>query len=171
VALAPPPERLEIGRILKPHGLRGELRVQLYWDDSDAFDQVEEVLLLGQTPELRRVVSVRSGAKGVLLTLDGVTDRDGAELLRDVVIAVERAKLQPPAADEYYLVDLIGAVVLAPDGVVGRVVEIAQHPSCDAIVIETDAGERLEQALLDPWIESIDDRAKEVRLFSRDGLM
>jgi ribosomal 30S subunit maturation factor RimM len=69
------------------------------------------------------------------------------------------------------LADLVGATVTAPDGIVGTVVEVALHPSVDALVIETPDGGRLEQPLLDHWLSAVDPSGKSIVLTSRDGLM
>jgi ribosomal 30S subunit maturation factor RimM len=75
------------------------------------------------------------------------------------------------AAGEYYLSDLVGAEVVAPDGVVGKVVELGLHPSVDTLIIETADGTRVEQPMVETWVKSVDTTGGRVELSSRDGLI
>lgn len=164
---------VEIGRVTRPHGVRGEVRVQLHWAGSDTLVNVDEVTLVprrGQ-PAVFRVLSARHADKAVLLRLEGVNDRDQAEALRDSGVSVPREMLPPAEDGEYYLCDLIGARVVAPSGPVGEVVDIRVHPSVDTLVIEAPDGKLLEQPIVDPWIQSVDAVGKLVELSSTDGLI
>ncbi|HYJ10420.1 MAG TPA: hypothetical protein VEX18_15455, partial [Polyangiaceae bacterium] len=77
-----------------------------------------------------------------------------------------------PADDsEYYLVDLIGAKVVGPEGELGTVIEIATHPSVDALVIRTLDGRTLEQPLIDDWVKRVSVAEKLVELSTLDGLL
>jgi 16S rRNA processing protein RimM len=163
---------LEIGRVTKPHGIRGEVKVHLHWSGSTSLLGVERVLL--RWPDRERWVRVehaRAADKHVLLVLEGVGDREAAEALRGAAVLVDRAGLPELHEDEYYLADLIGACVVAPSGEVGEVVEVRTHPSVDSLVIRTPAGDVVEQPLVQPWIERVDPAAKRVELSTTDGLI
>jgi 16S rRNA processing protein RimM len=116
------------------------------------------------------VEGVRPATKGVLVKLRGVDDRDAADGLRDARISAERDQLQPLAEDEFYLTDVVGAVVTAPDGSVGIVHSVEVHPSVDCLLIRTETGEFLQQPLVEAFIESIDVEGGCVVLRNREGL-
>jgi 16S rRNA processing protein RimM len=163
---------LEVGRVLKPHGLKGELRVQLHWVGSEALSQVSEVLLRKEAREIRaKIAAVRDGGKGILLSLNEVRDRNAAEAICGASVWVDRAQLPKLEPGEYYLVDLIGAQVVAPDGAVGTVVDLSFYPSMDCLIVETPGGSRVEQPLLPHWIARVDAPAGKIELSSRDGLI
>ncbi|HTM44984.1 MAG TPA: ribosome maturation factor RimM [Polyangiaceae bacterium] len=163
---------LEVGRILKPHGLKGEVRVQLHWVGSEALNHVSEVLLRKEGREIQaRIASVRDGGKGVLLSLNEVADRTAAEAICGASVWVDRAQLPKLKPGEYYLADLIGAQVVAPDGALGKVVDLSFYPSMDCLIIETLTGARVEQPLLPHWIGRVDVTAGRIDLSSRDGLI
>jgi 16S rRNA processing protein RimM len=164
---------VEIGRVTRPHGVRGEVRVQLHWAGSDTLENVDEITLVPRRgpPAVYRVLSARHADKAVLLRLEGVGDRDRAEALRGAGVSVPRELLPPVEDGEYYLCDLIGAAVVAPSGPVGEVVEIRVHPSVDTLVIKAPDGTLLEQAIVEPWILSVDTARKVVELSSTDGLI
>jgi len=164
---------VELGRVTRPHGIRGEVRVQLHWADSDTLEQVGEVTLMRGKESLgvRRIQGARRADKAVLLRLEGVQDRDAAEALRGLLVCVPRDQLPPPEEGEYYLCDLIGATVRAPARVVGEVTEVRVHPSVDTLVIRGPDGTLFEQVIAEPWIVHVDPVEKVIELSSEEGLI
>ena len=107
----------------------------------------------------------------MLLSLEVIDHRDPAEERRGRTVRVNRDVLPRLAEGEYYLCDLVGAAVSAPDGPVGTVVEVQMYPSVDAVVIESADGLWFEQPLLDEWVTKVDVASRRVELASRDGLI
>jgi len=163
---------LEVGRVSKAHGITGELRIVPHWESSDALEQVDEIWLTingKRTPyALERA---RAVPKGYLVKLRGVDDRNAAEALQGATVSVARSALSPLEPGEYYLVDLIGAKVLGPEGEIGQVTGITSHPTVDVIVVRLADGTSVEQPLSEPWLSSVDVSAGQVILSSLDGLM
>lgn len=163
---------IELGRVARPHGVRGEVRVRLHWEGSSTLLEVGEVVLRrGSAEQVRRLERARRAGKAVLVKLEGVDGREEAGLLRGVAVCVPREVLPALEEGEYYLSDLVGARVVAPAGEVGEVVEVRVHPSVDTIVIRSPEGRLLEQALAEPWIQSIDPAAGLVELTTTEGLI
>lgn len=168
---------LAIGRVARAHGLKGELRVEPFFEGSDALEHAPE-LFLSRAPESAEgaaryaVEWARPVPRAYLVKVEGVVERDGAEALRGATVWVERAALpELESEDEYYLVDLLGAKVTGPDGEIGTVVEIATHPSVDALVIETPDGRTLEQPLVPGFVARVSVAEKLVELSTLDGLL
>ncbi len=173
---SPPGGLLAIGRVARAHGLKGELRVETFFDGSDSLDQVEELWLSPQADGVdgaapHTVEWARPVPKAYLVKLVGVAERDGAEALKGRTVWVERAALPETDDSEYYLVDLIGAKVVGPEGEIGTVVEIVTNPSVDSVVIQTAEGKRLEQPLVDDWIARVSVADKLIELATLDGLI
>jgi 16S rRNA processing protein RimM len=166
-------DTIHMGRIARAHGVTGELEIRPDWAESDGLLRAKEVVLESDSGalEVRAVRSSRRTPKGILMSLDGVTDRDAAEARRGYAVRVARDGLPKLGQGEYYLCDLVGANVDSPEGPVGRVVEVQMYPSVDALVIEAEDGERFEQPLLDDWVAQVDVAARRVTLASRDGLI
>lgn len=163
---------VEIGRVVRAHGLAGELAVKLHWSGSDVLYTIEEVTL--EQDARRRVLGiegVRRTPKGVLLKLASIDDRNAAEALAGAVISVPRAALPEPGDNEFYLRDLIGARVLAPDGEVGVVIGVRPDPSVDTAIIRNGDGREVELPLVDAWLEQVDLQEHCILLSSRDGLV
>ncbi len=167
---------LAIGRVARAHGLKGELRVELFFDGSDALEHVDE-LWLSQKADAsdsaqRHVIEwARAVPRAYLVKVEGVVERDGAEALKGSTVWVQREALPETDDSEYYLVDLLGAKVVGPEGEIGTVVEIATHPSVDALVIQTAEGKRLEQPLVQAFLARVSVEEKLVELASLDGLI
>ena len=167
---------LAIGRVSRAHGLKGELRVELFFDGSDALEHVDELWLSAQAdaPEGARrhvIEGARPVPRAYLIMLAGVVERNAAEALRGSTVWVARSALPESDEAEYYLVDLIGAKVIGPEGEVGTVIEIATHPSIDALVIKTPDGRTLEQPLVPDWIARVSVADKLVELSTLEGLI
>lgn len=165
-------ELLEIGYIGKAHGLYGELRLVLYNPHGEALDHVSRVVLESAgKQQCRSLTGVRGATEATLISLEGVESRNDADVLKGSKVYVFRSELPALDASEYYLSDLVGAEVIGPEGTLGHVVEVALHPTVECVVIRDAEGKRMEQPLLEPWVESVDVNAKQIRLSSLDGLI
>ncbi len=168
---------LAIGRVARAHGLKGEVRVEPFFEGSDALEQVSELWLTRQseTPDGAQHYELewaRPVPRAHLVKLEGVAERNGAEALKGSTVWVSRSALPEPAeTDEYYLVDLLGAKVTGPEGEVGTVIEIATHPSVDSLVIRTPDGRTLEQPLVPAFVARVSVAEKSIELSTLDGLL
>lgn len=162
-----------MGRVTRAHGLKGELEIRLDWADSRALLEAERVWLAlpSGKSELRARLGARQTHKGLLLRVEGISDRTAADEWAGATVSVLRAELPALAEGEYYLCDLQGLQVTGPDGVLGRVVDVQMYPSVDAIVIEAPSGERFEQPLLPHWLGKVDVGAGTLALSSLEGLL
>ncbi|MCH1434226.1 MAG: ribosome maturation factor RimM [Acidimicrobiales bacterium] len=123
---------LEIGRITRPHGVRGEVGVLLTSNRTERLDPGSVLDTANGPLEVR---SSRPHKGNWLVQFIGVTDRDGAEALRDTVLRAE--PIDDP--DELWVHDLIGSTVIDQDGVVhGHVVRVLDNPASD--LLELDGG-------------------------------
>ena len=128
---------LEIGRIIKPHGLRGEVVVELVTNRPGRLAP-GSVLETPSGPLL--VVASRpfeaTGDGRWLVTIDGVTDRSASDALRGVVLRA--APLDDP--DALWAHELIGArVVDAVGNPLGEITAIESNPASDLLVLDGGA--------------------------------
>jgi ribosomal 30S subunit maturation factor RimM len=108
---------LDVGRVVKPHGLTGELVVELWTDRTERLASGTALIGAGHEQELV-VVSARPHQGRYLVRFEGVIDRSGAEALRNMVLRA------PPMAVEgaMWVDELVGARAVTVDGtVLGRV--------------------------------------------------
>lgn len=140
---------LACGQIVKPQGLRGEVKVQPLTDDPQRFLQLAQVFL--KQPDGYRtvaVVSVRLHEGFAYMQLQGVSSRDQAESLRGQYLWVDRANAAKLPEGRYYIADILGALLVDEGGKsYGRVKDVIQTGANDVYVIEQGAREWMMPAL------------------------
>ena len=109
-------EFIVIGQITKPHGIRGELRVNPHTDVLERFHWLEQVYVGETSPRLMAVESARVHQGMILLKLTAVNDRNGADVLRGEWLMVPEAEALPLAEGEYFLFQLVGLTVVTDAG-------------------------------------------------------
>jgi 16S rRNA processing protein RimM len=158
-------QRLQVGTVARAHGLRGELRVRLFADESDTLLRVKRVWIGGAE---RAVRGARPTNGAILLTIEGVADRDAAEALRGQPVEVARDAV-PLAEGEYLLADLPGCEVFDQRGaLVGKVVEVLGGPQ-PILVIHGGGFERLLPAV-PTFVRAVDAAARRVTIDLPDEL-
>lgn len=116
--------QLLVGEILKPQGIRGEVKCKPFTDGAEDFRSFRKVLIDG---EEYRILSVRTGDGAVYLGLRGVVDRNAAEALRGKKLYVLREDAPEPEEGSYYIVDLLGSEVFTQEGErLGELTDIRQ---------------------------------------------
>ena len=117
-------DTLTVGVVLKPQGIRGELKVKPYTDTAKDFAAFRRVFLDG---EEYKVLSVRTGGGAVFLGLRGVADRNAAELLRGKEVVIPRSEAPEPEEGRYYVADLLGCDIVTEGGkVLGKLIDVRQ---------------------------------------------
>lgn len=147
---------MEVGRIVKRHGVRGELRVRLHNPDSDAFDALDRLAVIGPdgVPEWRGVDGARPHKGLILVRLAGVSTADAAEALIGRVVAVSREQLPAPRAGAVYQHDLLGCPVRTESGEdLGCVAEFIVTGSNDVCVVRGRGREYLIPLIDDVIVE------------------
>ena len=140
---------LLIGQVLRPQGIKGQVKVRPDTDDPGRFEELESVYIQ-QAGEYRAIsvdeVSVRED--GVYLRLNGAQTRDDAEKQRDWMLYVDRAHARELAENETFICDLIGCRVVDLAGnELGQVTDVLQPGGNDVYVVKTPQGEMLLPAL------------------------
>jgi 16S rRNA processing protein RimM len=138
---------LVVGRVGKPHGVRGEVTVEVRTDDPDA--RFAPGSSLRTDPDERgplTVSEVRPRSGGLVVAFAGVDSREAAEALRGTVLVVDSETLPPiEDADEWYDHQLVGLAAVDPAGAaLGTVADVVHAPASDLLVVrDADGGEHL----------------------------
>jgi 16S rRNA processing protein RimM len=143
-----PSQRLEAGRIGRPHGLDGSFYVTR---PRAALLRDGETVRVGEQDT--KIVR-RSGTDGKpILRLDLAATREAIEALREQSLTVP-----PLDEEEWYAADLVGCEVVdsAAGVTVGRVRELLGLPSCEALAVPRDAGLELLVPLVKDCVRSVD---------------
>jgi 16S rRNA processing protein RimM len=137
---------VELGRVLKPHGLEGALLVALHSDSPENLLAVPEVALRGAQGTIPfRVERADPAGMGagdrarVRLWLAGIDSRERAERWTGAALLVPPGALPELPAGEFYWRDLIGLEARALDGsALGRVAEIVATGGADVLALRRD---------------------------------
>ena len=133
-------KELIVGEILKPQGIRGEVKIKPFTDSAEDFKNFKRVFLDGAE---YKILAVRVGDGAVFLALRGVPDRNAAELLRGKKVIVPRG--DAPALEEgrYYIADLLGSEIVTEEGKrLGALTDVRQAAS-DVYTLDADGKEIL----------------------------
>lgn len=134
---------ISVGRIVRPHGIRGEVKVAPLTDRPEQFKKFRSIYLerKGGNGEWVEVEKGRVQGNRVILKLSGISGREEAESLRGVLLKVRGDVCPLLPEGSYHVFDLIGLEVKTAEGEkIGSVVDVLQGPAQDVYVI--DAGGR-----------------------------
>jgi 16S rRNA processing protein RimM len=140
------PRRILLGRITSAHGIRGEVMIVAHTGAPEDIGRYNP--LVDDNGAKISLKVVRVTPKGsVIARIAGVTSRTTAETFRGRQLYVDRQRLPPTEASEYYHADLVGLTAIAPDGAtVGRVAAVRNYGAGDLIEIAL-AGSRTTELL------------------------
>ena len=130
-----PDEKIVVGRIVAPHGVRGDLRILPDTDRPEIFKKLKTIYIGGKQFHL---LSARPHKNVYILHVEGVDDRNMAETLVSQTVEVPYGELPPRKKGTYYYFQLIGLEVVKEDGTkVGTLKEIMETGANNVYVIGT----------------------------------
>lgn len=144
--------RLTVATVLKPQGIRGEVKVKPLTDSAEDLKAFKEITIGGESFS---VLSARAAGGFAYFSLRGIADRNAAELLRGKDVQVTRAQMPAPPEGRYYIADLTGCTVVNERGdVLGEVTAVTpartdvytivkgdkeiNFPAADGVIAEVD---------------------------------
>ena len=169
-----------LGRVLGPHGIRGELRVRVYGDGPDNLLQMSEVGLadpeLGVEDPAPRHMEIEGGGTGrggeVRLKLVGVDDRKAVAELEGRLVTVPAGRLPDLSEDEFYWYELVGCEVYLESGEgLGKVQEIWETGAHDVLVVRESSGRRHLIPTAKEFLTDIDREGRRLTVATRPGLV
>ncbi len=136
-----------IGEILKPHGIRGEVKVKPLTGDPARFFDLKSVEIDGR---LYRIKSVRVAQDGVYIVFDGVSSMNDAEMLRGKTVNIDRAAAVELSEGEFFIADLVGADIFTVSGnteeneekavKLGKITDIKSFGAADVFEVKEVSG-------------------------------
>jgi len=172
-APTPLPEKVLVGRITRPHGVRGEVVVDPATDHEERFAPGSTFELGGPTATRRLTVQrARSGPTGWIVAFAGVADRNAAEALRGTRLEVPRSQVPAPPEGSYYVFELIGATAGDRNvGELGEVIDVIETPGGWLLIVDDGAGRRLTLPFVERFLMSIDRESRRIEWDLPEGLI
>ena len=137
------PAFLAIGRVLRPHGVRGELRVEIHTDYPERY-AVYKTVYLGPKHIPHTIESHRFHQGKVLIKLEGIDDRTAAEGLREQWMLVSAADAIPLKDGEIYVHQMIHLRVVTVEGEdLGEIQEVIETGANLVYIVQGPNGQLL----------------------------
>ena len=162
---------MAVGRISKPHGVQGEVRVELLTDVPERFEWLDTIYVGEANPRPVGIESVRYHQGVVLLKLTGYPTRTEAETLRGELLQVPESEAVPLAEGEYFLYQLVGLQVFTEEGtLVGRLSQVLETGANNVFVVEGQHRQHLIPDIPDV-VREIDIEAGRLVIYPMPGLI
>lgn len=173
---------LRIGKIVKPQGIKGEVKVLVTTSDINRFKSLKNVYLhideeasdetILNNIDIKEVIEVKFLKDFVILKLKNVDSVEDAEKLRNMSLYVNREDSYKLKQNEYFLADLNGLVVKNIDNneIIGKVTDILETKTQSILVIKNESKEVL-IPLVDEFIKNIDLENKLIQVKLLEGMI
>jgi 16S rRNA processing protein RimM len=166
------PERVAVGRVLRPLGLRGEVVVQVLSDVPGRLAPGSKVLGAreGRSPIPLVVDTYRDHKTGAVVRFDGFGDRDRAEELRDVLLEVERSEVPEAPEGTYYWYQLIGCRCEVDGEDLGEVMDLVEDGG-GLLLVVSDGEREVPIPFVRSFLKTVDVEGGRIELDLPPGLL
>ncbi len=164
---------ITVGKILKPHGIKGYVRVFPTTDHPERFRALSKVRVIQPNRSALELTieKVVVQTQGVLVKFAEISNRNDAESLRNARIVIDRSECLPLEKDSYYIFELIGCRVFTTAGEeLGVLEEVWDLPANDVYVVRADEREILIPAVAE-FIKQVDIENQRIVIEPVDGLI
>lgn len=151
-----------VGKVIKAHGVHGEVKVLPLTNVSGRFESIGEVFIekADGTRFQASIDTIRGSSANIIASFRGVESREDADALRGAFISVKRSDMPALEPDQYYTIDLVGMQVVDEQGdKIGTVSAVEEYPAIAALVIDTASGP-LEIPAVHDYIMRVDKTAR-----------
>jgi 16S rRNA processing protein RimM len=165
---------LIIGEIVRPHGVRGEVVVNVRTDEpGERFVPGTVLVTDPDTAGPLRIEDARPHLGRMIIAFEGVADREGADALRRVLLCVDSADIEPPDdPDEFHDHQLVGLAAFDPEGEkIGEVVRVEHTPGADTLVLRRPGGGTALVPFVSVMVPEIDLAAGRMVMTLPEGLL
>ncbi len=171
----PGEEFLVVGRIVRPHGVRGAVivAVESDWPDERFREGAELLLQTGRaSADAVRVESAAPHKGAMLVCLAGVTDRNGAEALKGRFLLVRAQEAFTLGEGEYWAHELVDARVFGEDGgLLGSVRDVVCREAQDLLVVVDAEGREFGVPFVEEFVKRVDVRERTVVIKVIEGMV
>ena len=164
--------RLEIGKIINTHGLRGEVKVVTWTDSPEDFDNIKNVYATLRTGDVKLTISrVKYQKNNIIIKFKEIDVIEEAEQYKNAVLSAERDELPPLPEGVHYIVDMIDCVVIDTEGnEIGVLADVFRAGAGNVYTIKRKGQKELLLPANDDTVLSIDIEAKQIRVCIPEGL-
>lgn len=150
------PVYLAVGKLRRPHGVHGEIILEL-WTDFPERLRARKAVFVGENHEPQTLASRRTHAEGLLISFDGFSTPEEVGKLRNQIVYARANELPVLPDGEYYHHQLLGLRVLDEAGLeLGTVTDILETGANDVLVVRPPAGPEILLPVIEQVVLGID---------------
>lgn len=162
-------DKLEIGKIINTHGLRGEVKAVPWCDAPELFEELEHVYIEGRRFAIR---TVKYQKANLILSLEGVDSVEEAERYKNKIMLADRSQLDSLTdGARYFITDLIGLEVFWGERLLGQVTDVIATGANDVYSIKTPEGRELLIPAISQVVKEIDIERRIMRVEPIEGMI
>ena len=162
-------QRVKVGKITAPVGIRGEVRVFPYTDSASRFSDIRKVFI-GENGDEYTIERYHKDKDLVVIKFREVTDRNTSETLRDRYLYVNREDYVLDE-DSYFVEDLLECRAVSEDGEdIGRITDVIQNTVQDIYEITEENGKKILVPAVKEFIKAVDPERKTVTVHLIEGM-
>jgi 16S rRNA processing protein RimM len=136
------PKRIYLGKITKAHGVKGLVKIQMVAEDPRLLETADAVYSAPLGGQHLKITLKNSDGKDWLATIEGIKDRDQAELMGGTPLYIDRDQLpEIKTPGQYYYEDLKGLRVIENEQDIGRVLSVDNFGAGDLVEIQPTTGQ------------------------------
>lgn len=161
--------KIEIGKIVNTHGVRGDVKINPFVDDSSVFSDFEYLMVEDKKFTVKGVKFVKATP---IVSLEGIDSIEKAETLRNAKVFINEEDLPELSEGEYYIKDILGLTVITEEGeILGKVTDVFKTGSNDVYEVSGEAAKPVLIPAISEVVKSIDTDAGEIRIHLLEGLI
>ncbi len=161
-------DQVAIAKIMTAHGVRGLVKLRCFLEDPKEIAQYNPL-----TDDKGRsfTITLKNSLKtDWVAEVNGITDRNDAEKLRNVTLYTARENLPDADDDEFYHIDLIGMMAQTESGdVIGMVIAVDNFGASDILEIKPAGAASFYVPFVEPYLVGVDAEAKIVTIKEYEG--
>ena len=163
----------QLGYVIKPHGLNGELQILLDVDSPEEYSQLESVFVLqGQQLVPFFIESIAVRGNKAIVAMEEIESVDDAKALKGSKLFLPLAALPELPDDEYYYHDLVGFVLRQSEGeIIGEIQSVLDAGAQDLLQVKHTTGKEVLVPLTDELIVKVDKAGKMLVMNLPEGLI
>ncbi len=164
--------RLEVGKIINTHGLRGEVKVTVWMDSPEEFELVKTVYIKTRKEEIKLTVkNIKYQKNNIIVKFSEINDINDAEQYKNCTLYAERDELGELPEGLYYIVDLIGLDVYNEEGEkLGIIADVFNTGANDIYDVKREGKKNLLLPAIDGVILETDIEGGKVVVHVMEGL-
>lgn len=163
-------DKIKLGKITAPQGVKGEFRVFPYTDEITRFSEIDYVIIDG---EKHKISKARYQKNLVILKVEGIDDRNAAEDARGRELLLNKEDMWIQPENTYFIEDLVGMdVVSADDGSsIGKLAKVIQNSSQDVYEIKLEEGKSFLLPAVKEFVKEVDVENRVMKIHLIEGFI